>query len=87
MLPIHCRQRIRMREHRAHVEQSHLEQSRVVAFFRVGQNAASTPLGARPDFKATRRTANIRADPGVIRGTQAYRRCSGRDTGTRRWQG
>ena len=82
MLPLHYRQRIRMREHRAH-----LEQLRVIAFFRVGQNAASTPLGARPDFKATRRTANIRADPGVIRGTQAYRRCSGRDTGTRRWQG
>lgn len=82
MLPIHYRQRIRMRGHRAHP--GAIARSRV---FRVGQNAASTPLSAHPDFKATRRTANIRADAGIIRGTQAYRRCSGRDTGTRRWQG
>jgi hypothetical protein len=79
MLPIHYRQR--MREHR-----THLEQSRVVAFFGLGKTPQAR-RSAHPDFKATRRTANIRADPGVIRGTQAYRRCSGRDTGTRRWQG
>jgi hypothetical protein len=82
MLSIHCRQRIRMREHRAH-----LEPLRVIAFFGLGKTpqarrSARVPTSRQPDGLLT--SARIPASSGERR---RIADAPGGIRETRRWQG